>query len=382
MAIVKNQDLPIDEVEDQLDPPITFIEQYRRTLGEGIDHPKHPAGDETVTFSKRESRPATRSSSEFSKPISREEWRDEFKDCLECWEKQYDTEEDLNECTNYGSRQYVKPWSYVPGAKNTYFNQFMSECLLWAKENPGVPMEKCDEETIPPGSPGIAIVYDSLIMGCGEEQSLSVDPAEPGCPPYEWQVSGGGDLSTYEGAGVTYSAPESNSNCTVKPVITVTDKWGKEATVSLAVNCYTGNEIAFYQPTCFDESQSGSWCQMKDGGGWNWHVLWAWSSKLNHYRCDSIYLGQSYVNNHFSCITHGGITGPCGPLMGMKPSPNDCSEDGPLGCGVKEEGYNCYALIPGEEAVCLGEGEVFDNRTEGMLGQGCCPINPVTGVPF
>jgi hypothetical protein len=63
MAIVKNQNLPLDEIEDQLTPPIPFVDTYRRVLSEGIDHPRLEAGYEIVTFSKKESRPANRSKS-------------------------------------------------------------------------------------------------------------------------------------------------------------------------------------------------------------------------------------------------------------------------------------------------------------------------------
>lgn len=311
MAIVKNQDLPLGEIEDQLDPPIPFDDQYRRTLGEGIYHPKLPVGEEMVTFSKKESRPAERSSSKFSKPANREAWREKFKECLACWAAQVDTEEDIDECHSAGSRHYVKPWVYVPGAQNTYFQQFMKDCLDWNATHSEEKFPKCDDlmpqpsefevcggdfqefefthENGPhltnwpcggyvdaltweaPGNidlcpeliqlefedldfrrgcafatkkdpelccctemPALEMSYTTLEMGLNEQQVLSVDPAFPGCPPYEWELDGPGQFSDPTETTITYTAPVTAVGCP-KANITLRDKCETTANISIRI---------------------------------------------------------------------------------------------------------------------------------------------------
>lgn len=341
MAIVKNQDLPLEDIEDQVDPPIPFVDTYRRVLSEGIDHPKLPAGEEVVTFSKKESRPASSSGSPFSKPAGREAWRQRFKECLNCWGVQVDTDEEIDPCQSAGSRKYVKPWEYVAGARNTVFHQFMKECLNWAVGFPDEKFPKCEDlevsadsnEFCPNGqifftatngndvvivgvdcgtivdtmvwqapatwaecpdevkiyfddedgrkgcvslhkmseeecccaiNPEVEIHYDSLIMGCSEIQTLSLNPDAVGCAPYAWSIEGGGELSSYEGESVDYTAPETNPGCASNPSITVTDACGNTSTVHLAINCYPGDDAALrvtnYQKSSPDPGCIFTWC--------------------------------------------------------------------------------------------------------------------------
>lgn len=152
MAKVKDQDIPTDQFEETLDPPLEFKDQYRRVLSEGIDWPKLPAGEEVVTYSKLDSRPAQRSDWKyFNKPKAKTHRRS-FSDCAMCWHNQYFFESSVNPCHSAGSRHYVTPWEWVPGAQNTAYNKFMQECLDWETIYPGVPFPRCDDLRIYPSS--------------------------------------------------------------------------------------------------------------------------------------------------------------------------------------------------------------------------------------
>jgi len=197
MAIVKEQDLPLEGMEDELDPPIPFIDTYRRVLSEGIDHPGLPAGEEIVTFSKRESRPATRSVGSSSPTAANQAWRDKFRECLDCWENQVDTDDDVDDCHSAGSRHYVKPWEYVPGAQNTVFHQFMKDCLEWKRDHPDEEYPPCEDLNPTPNPfyycPGDVITFEvangneALIVSCDcgpivEELQIEIDSNSETCP--------------------------------------------------------------------------------------------------------------------------------------------------------------------------------------------------------
>lgn len=83
----------------------------------------------------------------------------------------------------------------------------------------------------------------SLITDVGAESAPSLFIAGPsqmsvnqtatltvsgGCGgPYTWSLSGGGYLSATTGDSVNYTAPSSNPNCNLNPLISVTDKAGQ-----------------------------------------------------------------------------------------------------------------------------------------------------------
>lgn len=438
MVIVKNQDLPLEDIEDKVDPPIPFIDSYRRALGEGIDHPELPAGEEIITARKTESRPGTRSDSEFSKPAGREAWREKFNECLACWEKQVDTEEDLDPCMSASHRRYVKEWNYVPGAKDTYFNTFMSDCLNWAKINPGEPMPECEDLNVsasdyefcingqilfnaengnnvviksvecgeivdpmlwqaPPDFetcpnevtvyfedddgrkgcviltkmteleccceiyPEVGMTYTSLQMTCGGSQNLGIDPELAGCPPYVWELSGGGELDTSEGEGVVYTAPETNPGCAFNATIKVTDQCNNGSEIRIAVNCVSGEDEALKIATFFSENWS---C------GWTWDACPGIEYKFctamkafDYYRCDGEFIERGNVGWRMQS---------CDIYPGACPGP-PCSQYP----GAYKEDVTCEELYEGD-----GCGSPYDLRTEEMIAEGCCPLNPFTGLPF
>lgn len=434
MAIVKNQDLPLDYIEDKVDPPIPFIDSYRRVVGEGIDHPELPAGEEIVTGRKTESRPGTRSDSEFSKPSDREAWRDEFKNCLACWGNQVDTEGEVDPCHSAGSRHYVTPWEYVSGAQNTYFNQFMKECLDWAVAHPGEIFPKCedlqigqsDDDFCPNGqisfsvsngvnpaitgmtcgelyapmiwqapaiwgdcpeeviiyftdddgrkgcgylhrmteieccceiNPELEISYTALTMGCGAEQELGINPDAHGCAPYSWELDGDGSISETEGETTIYTSPESNPQCVSRPTITLRDGCGNSAAIQLAINCYSGAAMALQLADFTSFICPGNNDIDCDGNCFPDQVCIVRTLQNTKYKCDSSILDFCDTTTP---------TYDCWP---------DCFNGAEgLGCWSNQ----CGGHIPGP-TIC---GNVYDERSEAMKAGGCCPMNPLTGLPY
>jgi hypothetical protein len=461
MAKVKNQSIPTDEFEENLDPPIALRDQYRRGLSEGIDHPKLPAGQEIVTFSKKESRPAQRDKNKyFNKPKAKEH-RKAFSDCAWCWHNQVFFDFMIDPCHSAGSRHYVTPWEWIPGAQNTAYNKFMQECLDYEKANPGIPFPRCSDIKVYPSAidycpgdkitftvftvkfpvtiwadagtcgpglkwtapatreecpssvkvsfqdveerkacydfplkpieeccceelPGFALVYLSLQMQCNESQAVSIDPDNPGCPPYTWELSGGGTLTRLTDESYLYEAPASNPDCANNPTITVTDKCGEQAFVKFAVNCSLLG-VAFWQTTYVQVSIS-TYCP----------------DTLN---CRHV-VTQYNCNGTINHICEGSMINPClgVPCSGIVAPLCDLYAEsylpGCFKCGDEEPQYTCVLCstweCEGQWSAhktcedCSGEGNdgidyhghVCDKRSQFMKDAGCCPINLETGLPF
>lgn len=454
MAKVTNQTLPTEGVEETLDPPIEFTKTYRRVLSEGIDHPKLPAGQEIVTFSKKESRPAQRSDNKyFNKPKS-SKWRDNFLDCKNCWRSQYPFDSDVNPCHSAGSRHYLTDWDWVAGSSKTAYNKFMQECLDYAAAHPGVPFPRCidikiypsevyfcakdeitfsifnayypvtiwaDAGTCGPGlkwtapdtwaaapskvkvyfqdSEGragcyelikksndeccceegrpVVIAYTTPAMQCGQDQTLSIDPNFPGCPPYSWFLDGGGSLNTTEGDQVVYSAPLSNPSCALNPHISVEDSCGTVCAIHLAVNCYTpaGNALSFSQSTpwwcCeFANCNICGWCHL----GSTFFEYWMWNCKsIQTYYC-------TFGPDHYTEPNCGG----CGPytMVSCPPNAGEGSGSFPNACCGTGGCYMVHCTICGGGPGGPMCGVANDCRTQAMKDAGCCPINPMNGLPF
>jgi len=80
-------------------------------------------------------------------------------------------------------------------------------------------------------------------MTCGETQVLSIMNYRTG-NTYTWSISGGGSLSTTTGERVIYTAPDSNPNCQ-NPTIKVHFNGESSSSITIAVNCDTGNRAAY-----------------------------------------------------------------------------------------------------------------------------------------
>ncbi len=199
----------------------------------------------------------------------------------------------------------------------------------------------------PTGNP-LQINYTSLSMGCNTSQNLS---ASGGCPPYNWSLSGGGTLTPSGGdnTSATYVAPASNANCTDNPTITLTDCCRNTAGIHLAVNCYVGGNALrnSIRGICGP-------CEPAPGGGY--HQLTYWEHYF--YNCNG-------VETSHCCQTGGSSDCGLGCYYGWYGNDSNC---GSGSCWTNACPYSPCGLI--------------DLRTQPMKDQGCCPINPLTGLPF
>lgn len=199
----------------------------------------------------------------------------------------------------------------------------------------------------------LVINYTSLLMSCGQSQDFFVTG---GCGPFEWAItSGGGTINNGH-----YVAPATNANCTDNPTITVTDCCGDSASVSLAINCYSGGHSMDFIGLQTD----GCWCVP--------------AGCLQGACCKSRFIRISY-----DCS--GNVTSTCDP--GWYDCSNfeveaNCSDDlwsrgpcvpgGPAHCFTNE----CGGCAP---ATC---NDISDCRDGAMKADGCCPLNPLTGLPY
>ena len=181
--------------------------------------------------------------------------------------------------------------------------------------------------------------------------------ASGGCSPYTWSIdSGGGSLDSTSGSGVTYTAPATNVQCEYNPTITVTDCCGSTASVSIAVNCY-------------------------------WPTGYALSIKyLNTGTCVndySVLCSPSFVWTHGLGSLHT-ITYDCDGNVWT-----DCTEG--INFDKCDSSCNAGYFLPYTYCgfcSCTGSRDVggfdvlLDYRSEVLKDQGCCPLNPITGLPY
>jgi len=203
----------------------------------------------------------------------------------------------------------------------------------------------CDSSPVP-----LLIGYTSLIMGCGESQTLT---ASGGCGPYSWAVTGGVGSITQDGV---YTAPTTNPNCQ-NPTITVTECCGNSADVKLAVNCnppdyaLCASTLSFSGATCV-----GTDCNA-DGS----------ASKIVYF-CDGSIGVEEYGSQYgWWCYCDKGAN--CEP----------CTPDTIL--AVAQE-YTVLMGVGGCPAPPPYWNVVKDLRTQDMKDAGCCPLNPFTGLPY
>jgi hypothetical protein len=218
-----------------------------------------------------------------------------------------------------------------------------------------------------------SIGYTSLLMSCGSFQGLGVTG---GCPPYSWSVSGGGSISVNEEdtSSASYASPPFNADCEHQPVITVKDCCGNSDSISISVNCYTANDVAYWIYGCAYVSSGGSFCDTSCSG--NFMSVVSISSYRDGYNCNGVLVVDDQpLNSHVYC--NPGTTNCCslmnsdyaGLLCTCFKNPNPCCTDvGKTSCRQSTLSYYC--------------GQLQDVRTAAMKLNGCCPIDPNTGLPM
>ena len=198
------------------------------------------------------------------------------------------------------------------------------------------------------------ISYVSLLMSCSQQQELT---AIGGCGPYRWSLTGGGGTIGDSGKTVVYTAPATNANCTDNPTIQVTDCCGNTASIQLAVNCYSGGVALRLD----DATQTGyiwdshnNLCTWQGSG---YYKDWDCAGTLTYYYPYPINIIMMYGDP--TCNTNVFDQGTCSAEAALGPK---------VRCSTSPRGFPNWAL--------------YDARSAAMKAAGCCPINPITGLPY
>lgn len=212
----------------------------------------------------------------------------------------------------------------------------------------------------------VLIGYTSLLMSCSGSQTLS---ARGGCAPYSWAITGGGGtlVASVDTASATYTAPSGNQGCSSNPTITLTDCCGKTASIKIAVSCGVAG-TALCQCTVSCSSTGCFWWDPH----WNCNASLVWTQKT--WDCDGNLISEtsdstmnSWYDNCWDACTR------CDHI-------SSCSTTGVQAYaalkGWSENGFGCGSAEP----YC--DGSLKDVRTATMKTNGCCPINPLTGLPY
>ncbi len=206
-------------------------------------------------------------------------------------------------------------------------------------------------------NPSLFISYTSLQMTCSASQTLSV--GGQGCSPYTWSKTGGGSFDTTTGDSVVYTAPATNVNCASNPTITLTDCCGNTATLKLAVNCYTASDVLCLSTYVVSNAacSEGTYC---NADVYVQKRYWNCNGTLNSNVETSCY-GWWCFCTHDECnpCTNAKITAAIQYSISI--------------CGIQSCNYT---------ACPRWNGCVNDYRTDEQKAAGCCPLNPITGLPF
>lgn len=247
----------------------------------------------------------------------------------------------------------------------------------------------------------VVITYTTPAMQCGQQQVLSIDPDFPGCPPYSWFLDGGGSLNTTEGDTVIYTAPASNPGCSLNPHISVEDSCGTVCAIHLAVNCNTADADAFVvweDAVTYYAANCGVYCGYGNGPFYK-HIFKAYvyhcNGTLHRTKTNAMYLTASISSpisssNQTVCNFGGGgyiytlaTTGwhlATSPIIGGNCG---CLDPGYQGCGTWYLNALGNGAHPSGTVTAIpGNNDAWDVRTAAQKAAGCCPINPINGLPF
>lgn len=377
MAIVTNQQIPTDHVEETLDPPIEELDQYKRSLTEGAPIDNAPAGVERVNFTHKGSHPASASSATPGATPAQRTWRDKFNECIACWKGLPASQEALPPCTGDAHRGHKPDIPWYPRSRGTTYHDWMKDCLAFKKANPNLPYTKCRDQTACTNLRPLSLVVATNHIKCGESISVQFGEDEEGCPPYIWSVENGGDLpGGAEGTptGNTYNAPDTNPDCSWTPTVSVVDACGQTASVSFTVNCYDDSDPAFIHYYHVDGGTWGSWCGSVPGcdfiDGKTVQIYYNVTDCNGEVLSTANFLGGlaacrtdlsladmvSEANAGGLCICMVGGTACDAPKC-------SCAYAPPLVSGPFASGWRPWPQ----------SGETQDIRTEAMILQGCCP---------
>jgi len=221
----------------------------------------------------------------------------------------------------------------------------------------------CNDPELTP----LSITYTSLVMGFSESQTLY---AVGGCKPYVWSLSGGGTIEPNpDGDSAVYTSPSSNPDCANNANITLTDCCENSATIQIVVTGGAGVAGYYWE-----------WEKTAEGDCvWGLHYcVWRiWRTTLN---CDGTNSGpivNTYPAYSTLCEAPSSEGSHCGyPWVGGSLCAEDecwggywrMFETRPIGCvgGLSGVGYHH---------------EACDCRNAVQKLNGCCLMNPFTGLP-
>lgn len=214
MAIVKNQDIPQTEVEDKLKPPIELLDTYQRVVTQGIDQKNLAENDEMVYYTPKDSKPSQRDGATPGPTPGQIDTRTKFRECLDCWRLQLKSGKYESDCYSYRGKKYVDGWTYVPGVKNPYYRDWMKDCLLWIRANPGKTFWKCDNLVMSP---------DPLYWCPSETYDITISGGDP---PYTLSCNFGTIISSSQ-----WQAPSDYDEVPCSPYIYAIDTQGRRGCI-------------------------------------------------------------------------------------------------------------------------------------------------------
>ena len=211
----------------------------------------------------------------------------------------------------------------------------------------------------------LEIGYTTLAMSCSGVQTLT---AGGGCSPYTWALTaGGGTLVDNEDGTATYTAPATNAECANNATITLTDCCGSSDHIHIAVNCYAPATDAMRM--CTLKVCDHDCVETTPGHCYVNGIIGAW-----WYLCNGTQSAEGFED----LVKGSQPTYDCANASDGGCSGASCQNLTPCNCNYKS--YYCYYsnICPGNPG-CDG---IKDLRTAAMKTAGCCPINPLTGLPF
>ena len=218
-----------------------------------------------------------------------------------------------------------------------------------------------------------SIGYTTLSPGLSVEQMLNTNN---GCVPVTWSFTGNGSLK--QGAELPYvptrtdvayyTSPDSNPGCENVDTVTATDCCGRSATIEFTVTANTAGSICLSTLSVFPGACAPYWGTYMCYTSWSaTETVWDCAGNETHSHSDS---GAGY----------GAY---CYEGAGTDPRNYLCEGCGSCVVTMMEMFWN-----QGTVYRCWAKGQpvpwnvVGDQRSAAQIAAGCCPINPLTGLPF